>query len=574
MKKLIAVALSVLLLHAVARAQAAPSGTYPDVAKLRQMAARFAPTPLEVDVTALDQGDREALVKLIQAARLCNDLYLEQAWRGNQGVLHRLRQDTSPLGRAQLDYFWLNKGPWSRLDNNAAFLPGVPAHVPPTGNFYPEDMTRQEFETWLQTLSPAERTQATGFFTVIRRNADRGLRMVSYSEEYRTRLEKAAGLLREAAALTPNRTLKTYLNTRATAFLSNDYYQSDVDWMDLDAPLDVTIGPYETYTDELFGYKAAFEAFVSLRDDLETSKIAAFSRHLQEIENNLPEDPSYRNPKLGALAPIRVVNQIICTGDANHGVQTAAYNLPNDERVVREKGSKRVMLKNVQEAKFRQILVPIAGRVLSKEDQGDVAFDSFFTHILAHELVHGLGPHHIKVGGQDSNPRKALKDLYSAIEEAKADATGLFALQYMMDHATEMGLGTLMQTDAAAQRRMYTTFLASSFRTLRFGLNEAHGKGMALQVNYLLDHGGFVVRPDGTFAVDGTRIKQAVQDLVRTLLTIEAQGDYAAAKKMLDDLANLRPETRKAIQRLEGLPVDIAPHFVTADQLAPPAAQH
>ena len=211
-------------------------------------------------------------------------------------------------------------------------------------------------------------------------------------------------------------------------------------WMDLDAPLDITIGPYETYNDELFGYKAAFEAYVNLRDDEETAKLSAFTAHLQDIENNLPIDPQYRNSKLGAAAPIRVVDEILSAGDGAHGVQTAAYNLPNDDRVVQQKGSKRVMLKNVQEAKFRSVLLPIARRTLTHDAMVDVSFEPFFTHILAHELMHGLGPHQIKVGDRDTTPREELKGLYGAIEECKADVTGLFALQYMMDHAKEMGL--------------------------------------------------------------------------------------------------------------------------------------
>src|SRR6185295_11338641 len=228
--------------------------------------------------------------------------------------------------------------------------------------------------------------------------------------------------------------------------------------------------------------------------------------HLQDVENNLPIDAHYRNPKLGALAPIRVVNEVISAGDGAHGVRTAAYNLPNDERVVREKGSKRVMLKNVQEAKFRANLVPIAGRVLGKAAQADLSFDSFFTHIVAHEMSHGIGPHQITVGGRATTPRQELKELYSAIEEAKADVSGLFMLQYMFDR-------NLLPGGADAERKLYTSFLASSFRTLRFGLHEAHGKGMALQFNYLREKGAFVANSDGTFAVEFGKIKSAVRDL-------------------------------------------------------------
>ena len=261
------------------------------------------------------------------------------------------------------------------------------------------------------------------------------MKAVPYSEEYKTDLAKAARLLEEAAGLTTNATLEEIpAGSRSAAFLSNDYYESDLAWMDLDAPIDITIGPYETYNDEMFGYKAAFEAYVNLRDDVETAKLNFFGGHLQEIENNLPIDPKYRNPKLGGQAPIRVVNEVLSAGDGDHGVQTAAYNLPNDERVVTQKGSKRVMLKNVQEAKFHSTLEPISKRVLTPSSQADLSFDSFFTHILAHELSHGIGPHQITVNGRATTPRQELKELYSAIEEAKADVTGLFMLQYLYDH--------------------------------------------------------------------------------------------------------------------------------------------
>jgi hypothetical protein len=531
----------------------------PDFAELQRMSARFAPTAMPVDISALSAGDRRALVKLIAAARILNDLILEQRWSGNLAEYAKLRQDPSPLGKARLHYFWLNKGPWSEIDDHRAFVPDVPAKNPPGGNFYPEDMTKAEFEKWVTTLPQAQREAAIGFFTVIRRDAKRALTAVPYSREYRARLEPCAKLLREAAALTINATLKRFLEARAAAFVSNDYYASDIAWVDLDSPLDITIGPYETYNDELFGYKAAFEAYVNLRDEKESAKLNFFARHLQEIENNLPIDPKYRNPKLGAAAPIRVVNQILATGDAAHGVQTAAYNLPNDERVIAEKGSKRVMLKNVQQAKFDKTLIPIAARVLPKSAQGDLSFDWFFTHIVAHEISHGLGPHQINLSGRATSVRQELKDQYSAIEEAKADITGLFMLQYMFDHG-------LLPGD---ERKLYTTFLASAFRSVRFGIHEAHGRGMAMQFNYLTDKGGFVGKPDGTFSVNFAKIKSAVRDLTHDLLTIEATGDYAAGQRMLSELAVLRPPVQKALAGLKDIPVDIEPVSVTADELAP-----
>jgi len=533
----------------------------PDLAQLDQMIARFAPTELRADISHLSSGDRAALAKLIEASRILNDIFLKQMWSGNPDLHEKLKRDKTPLGKARLHYFWISKGPWSEIDGHTAFLPDVPHKKLPGANFYPENMTREEFESWVKTLSKEEREQAEGFFTVIRRDAAGHLKTVPYSQEYKNDLAKAARLMEEAAGLTGNASLKKFLLSRAAAFLSNDYYASDLAWMDLDAPIDITIGPYETYNDEVFGYKAGFEAYVNLRDEVETAKLRFFGEHLQEIENNLPISPEYRSPKLGSQAPIRVVNEVLSAGDGDHGVQTAAYNLPNDERAVAQKGSKRVMLKNVQEAKCRSTLEPISKRVLTPASQPDLSFDSFFTHILAHELSHGIGPHQISVSGRASNPRQELKELYSPIEEAKADVTGLFMLQYFYDHK-------LIGGGAAAERKLYTTYLASTFRSLRFGLNDAHGKGMAMQVNYLTDKGGFVAREDGRFEVQFDKIKAAVRELDHDLLTIEAKGDYAGAKQMLAELGVIRPEMQKALNSLSDIPVDIEPIFLTANALA------
>lgn len=569
MRYLVLFALLLVFGSVLASASEQLSTNAPDLAQLQKMTARFAPTELNVDISSLSEGDRKALAKLVEAARLIDDIFMQQYWSGDLALYAKLQQDTSPLGKARLHYFWINKGPWSALDNNTAFLPDVPAQKPLGANFYPESMTKPQFENWVKTLPEKEQEEAKGFFTVIRQAGPNGFKIVPYSKAYERELAHAGYLMEEAATLTDNASLKRFLIARAEAFASNDYYASDVAWMDLDAPLDITIGPYETYNDELFGYKASYEAYVNLRDEQESAKLGAFSQNLQEIENHLPLDAKYRNPKIGAQAPIRVVNEVMSAGDGNHGVQTAAYNLPNDERVIAEKGSKRVMLKNVQQAKFDKTLIPISKRVLAKDEQSYVSFDAFFTHILTHELCHGLGPHQITMNGKPTTPREQLKELYSAIEEAKADATGLFALQYMLDHAKAMGLAGVLKPDVNSDKRLYTTYLASSFRSLRFGLNEAHGKGMAVQVNYLLDKGGFVARKDGIFAVDYARIKGAVQDLTHDLLTLEAEGNYEGAKKMLDTLGVLRPEFKRALDKLGDIPVDIEPIFVTADKMAP-----
>jgi hypothetical protein len=563
MRKLFFLLITVITVSAAA--QPAPDqAPAPNQAEVTRMIARFAPTRLEVDTSALSPGDKQALAKLIQAARIVNTLFLEQLWSGNSGLYNRLQQDKSGLGDVRTVYFWINKGPWGEIDEHKAFLPGVPARKPLGANFYPEDMTKEEFESWVKTLSPQQKEQAEGFFTVIRRGPEKKLTIVPYSQEYKTHLDEAAKLLREAAALTDNASLKTFLTTRAAAFSSNDYYESDVAWMDLDAPLDVTFGPYETYNDELFGYKAAFEAYINLRDDKETAKLQFLGQHLQEIEDHLPEDPQYRVAKLGAAAPIRVVNEVFSAGDGAHGVQTAAYNLPNDDKVVQQKGAKRVMLKNIQEAKFSSILKPISTGVLQPAAQKDLSFELFFTHIVAHELTHGLGPHQITVNGRATNPRLELKELYSAIEEAKADVTGLFALQYLMTQADKGAIQAPLPHGPDAERQLYTTYLASAFRTLRFGLQDAHAKGMAVQFNYFLDKGAFIANADGTFRVDVAKMKDAVASLDHEFLTLEATGDYAGAKKLIGTMMVIRPEVQKALTRLKSLPTDIMPIFATA----------
>jgi hypothetical protein len=546
-----------LCAFACASATVADTRTVPDAAKLKSMEARFAPVEVRVDVSDLPAQERTALVRLIEASQYIDALFMRQRWPGNEKTLLQLLADDTPAGRARLSYFMLNKGPWSELDEDQVFVPGA-ATKPPGGNFYPAGATREEVDAWMKSLTGAQHAAATGFFTTIRRTPDGKLTAVPYSLEYQGELAEMARLLREAAASTRQPTLKSFLEKRADAFVSNDYYASDVAWMELDASIEPTIGPYEVYEDEWFNFKAAFESFIALTDRAETTKLERFSSELQDLENHLPIDPQFRRSKLGGYSPIRVVNVVFAAGDANHGVQTAAFNLPNDERVVSEKGSKRVLLKNFQQAKFEQVLVPISKQALAASDQNGVGFEAFFTHILMHELMHGLGPQTIRVGGRETTVRQELKELNGPLEEAKADISGLWALQYLMDKGV---------IDKKQERSMYTTFLASTFRTLRFGLNAAHAKGMALQVNYLLDHGAIRVDKDGLFSLDLAKTRKAVTGLTRDIMTLQARGDYAGVKQLLDRMVVIRPQVQHVIDRLANVPVDIAPQFVTAAEL-------
>ena len=525
---------------------------------LKSKVGRFAPVEITSSASGLTEGDRKALARLFEASNILDKIYTRQIWSGNEALRQKLEADTSPEGVLRLKYFNINMSPWSGIDHNEPFIDGVPTRLA-GANFYPEDMTKEEFAAWLETLPEAEKQNATGFFHTIRRTADRKLTLIPYNEEYKEFLEPAAKLLRDAAALTTNASLKSFLTKRADAFFSNDYYASDVAWMDLDSPIEPTIGPYEVYMDELFNYKAAFEAFITIRNDEETKKLASFSRQLQDIENNLPINPKYRNPKLGASAPIRVVDEVLVGGEARAGVQTAAFNLPNDERVTREKGSKRVMLRNVQEAKFQKVLAPIAGIALDAVQRGKISFEPFFTHILAHELMHGLGPHTVTVDGKQTTVRQQMKELGSALEEAKADISGLFALQYLIDKGV---------VAKSTEEPMYVMYLAGAFRSVRFGINEAHGKGMALQFNYLFDAGAFEYdAASATFKVNIAKMKEASQRLTGDIMTIQAEGSYEQAKALLEKYVVIRPEMKTVLDKLTDIPTDIAPSFPLVDQL-------
>lgn len=530
----------------------------PSEAELKAQLARFAPTEIRADVSALPSSERAALVALLHAAKRLDALFLAQVWPGNPQLLLDLAQDQTPLGKARLHFFILNKGPWNRLANDAPFLPGLP-QKPAEAGFYPSD-AKAEIDQLIKTASGPRKDEVTSFYTVARRDPAGALVFIPYSEAYAGQLSLITADLREAAKATQSATLKAFLEARARAFETNAYRESDLAWMALDGAIEPTIGPYEVYEDGWFNLKAAFEAFLCITDAGETQRLQSLSAQLQDLEDRLPIDPAYRNPKLGATAPIKVVNEIFSAGDGNHGVQTAAYDLPNDEAITREKGTKRVMLKNVQDAKFKTVLAPIAKQVLSAAAQQRVSFDAFFTHILMHELMHGLGPHEVRAGATPGTKtvREALGPSYGVLEEAKADISGLWALQQLVDKG-------VLPKDLG--RTMYTTFLASAFRTLRFGLNEAHGKGQALQLNYLLDKGAFKVTAGCHFEVDDAKVVAGVRDLTHDLMTLQAEGNAAKAQALLSTLGVIRPDTQCALDKLAKIPVDIEPRFVTAEAL-------
>ncbi|XP_031279456.1 nudix hydrolase 3 [Pistacia vera] len=576
---------------------------------LQKKLRRYAPVTLSAELTGLSDADKEALGLLIKAATVMDEIFHWQVWYSNPVLRYWLKKqsDSSELDKLKWMYYLINKSPWSCLDENEAFLTTADSAVkflphatkpvtgwkgleykaafpmlkPPGANFYPPDMDKMEFKLWKSSLTEKQQKEATSFFTVIKRQSEfsldsslsdhrvdgtnhlvgstHDLYSVPYSEEYKSYLVRAAELLHKAGDVASSHSLKRLLHSKADAFLSNDYYESDIAWMELDSKLDVTIGPYETYEDTIFGYKATFEAFVGVRDDKATAQLKLFGDNLRVLEQNLPMDDAYKSKDVIA-APIRVIQLVYNAGDVK-GPQTVAFNLPNDELIVKDRGTSMVMLKNVSEAKFKHILQPIAEVCVKEEQQKLVDFDSFFTHTICHECCHGIGPHTIRLpDGRESTVRLELQELHSALEEAKADIVGLWTLKFLI------GQDLLSKS---LLKSMYVSFLAGCFRSIRFGLEEAHGKGQALQFNWLFEKEAFILHSDDTFSVDFAKVEGAVESLSREILTIQARGDKEAASLLLQKYCKMTKPLMVALQKLEDIqvPVDIAPTFPIANEL-------
>jgi len=522
--------------------------------QVRKELARFAPATFECDLSGLDPKEAEVIKRLVKASKFMDEIFLRQVDEGNPGLREILADMREPDAGVYRDFFTIMFGPWNRIDGDSPFLN---AKSKPAGAaFYPADMTKEEFAGFIGR-HPEKRDSFEGGFTVIRRD-DGGLVSIPYSEYYREWLVPAAGLLREAAAMTSDPALKKYLQSRAAAFLSNDYYPSDLDWMDLGGDIEIVIGPYETYEDGLFGFKAAFESYVCLVDHEESARQRAIAGSLEALEKALPLPEPAPEGKRGNVTPIKVVNVLYAAGDGKAGVQTAAFNLPNDERVRRAKGSKNVMLKNVMRAKFENCWLPIVRTALAEKDLSRVSFDAYFAHTLMHEVSHGLGPGILSKNGRETTVRTELKEAYPVIEECKADVLGLLAAQALIDRGVFPGsLGS----------SLYATNLGGLFRSIRFGIGEAHGAGVAIQMNVYMDGAACKVGPDGRFSVDDAAMKRAARGLAADLLRIEADADYGAAKAFIAGHGSVRPEVRAVLDRMTGIPVDIRPVYSVEDKL-------
>ncbi|MBN2009164.1 peptidase [candidate division KSB1 bacterium] len=521
-----------------------------DPREVKAQVDKFAPVVIQYDTTILDENETAALHKIVEAAIIMDEIFLHQVYAENPAIREALMKSTDLELVPHKQLFNIMFGPFNRLENDKPF---INKNLKPDGaNFYPEDMTKEEFISWI-TDHPEDKESFEHVFTKIERQGD-SLSAIPYSEAYKEWLEPAATLLKEAAHLTKNESLKRYLTSRAAAFLSNDYYQSDMDWMDLDSQIEVVIGPYEVYEDKMFNYKASFESFVTIVDPAESKKLAVVAKHLKELEKALPYAEKYKNFERGSESPVKVVQEVFSAGDTKAGVQTLAFNLPNDERVREAKGSKKVMLKNIAHAKFDKIYMPIANIVLAADMLELLSFDGWYTHILMHEVTHGLGPGMLKQEDGSSVPAsKLLKETYSAIEECKADVGGMYTFAYLC----KKGIFPVSQ-----EKGIYPTYLAGIFRSVRFGADEAHGIANMIAFNYILEQGGFeYIGEIEKFKVNDKKIRDAVSNLLNNLLSIEATGNYDAAIELINNYGAMPENMKTVIAKLANVPVDIRPEF-------------
>ncbi|MCF7805971.1 MAG: peptidase [Candidatus Marinimicrobia bacterium] len=521
-----------------------------DTEMLRERINRFAKTQITYDHSLMDTNQRKVVENLYHAAVIMDSLFLDQVYEENPEIKRELQTQTGEKANLQMELFNIMFGPFDRLDGNKPFYGNN--QKPAGANYYPGDMTREEFNRWIEEHPEDEEAFESEYTMIRRRNGD--LVAIPYSEYYNERLTEAANYLREAAKFAENPTVKRYLNTRADAFLSNDYYESDMAWMDMeDHLIEVVIGPYEVYEDALFNYKAAFECFITLRDPEESAKVAKFAEYLTEMEQHLPIPEEYKNPDRGSESPIVVAQEVFSAGDTKAGVQTLAFNLPNDERVRKAKGSKKVLLKNVNEAKFDKLLRPIAGKILESQQLEYVTFNAFFDHVLMHEMSHGIGPGYITVDGRETEVRDELKETYSTIEECKADILGMYNNIFMVEKG---------EYPESMVQETWVTYLAGIFRSARFGIGSAHGAGNAIIFNYFLDKGAYEYDESArTVRVNFDKVYEVTESLATTLLTIQATGDYLGAKELIGTYGVLSPEMETVIAELSGVPVDIRPVY-------------
>ncbi len=529
---------------------AAPADERIDGYDLEAQRAKFADIGMNPDTSFLNEEERQVVNLLIRAADLMSEIYLRQRSPDNPEIRQAIADSGASDRDSLLDMFDLHFGPWDTLAENHPFWGDQP--MPPGAGFYPADLTREAFDAYL-AAHPDQREALTSGYTIVRRQGDR-LVAIPYNEAYRQWLEPAARLLEQAAQVTSNASLRRFLALRAQAFRSNDYYPSELAWMEISGtPIEPVIGPYEVYTDTLHGQKTAFEAFITVKDPEASASLDRYKVLLPDMERNLPVEEGYKNFNRRFDSPILIADQVHGGGDNVPGVQTIAFNLPNDERVREAKGAKKVILANVLGAKYERILAPMAEYVLVPEQARLVSRRWMTDETLFHELSHSLGPGSITVDGRQTTVNAELRDVYSASEEAKADVMGVWNILYMMERG---------ELPAAEREAMLATYLGGIFRAVRFGIDEAHGRGAAVQYTYLKDKGGFDWDSSAQrFRIDYDRLQAGIRDLVADLVRLQGNGDYDGTRTFFDRYARLDDNARSVLAATSHIPTDIRPLY-------------
>jgi len=504
--------------------------------KITSKVNEFVEVELKADISHLSKDQKKMLSHLYDVSRIMDDLFWKEAFGEKEELLGKIKNKDLKT------FVKINYGPWERLNDNKPFVKGY-GEKPEGANFYPEDMTKEEFENF-------ESEDKTSLYTLIRRDEEGNLKTVPYHEAFEKNIKKAAKKLKKAAKLAENDSFKKYLNLRAEALLNDEYLDSDMAWMDVkDNDVDFVVGPIENYEDGLYGYKAAHEAFVLLKDHDWTEKLDKFNALMPELQKSLPVAKKYKSEVPGSDSDLGVYEAVFYAGDCNAGSKTIAINLPNDERVQEKKGSRKLQLKNAMRYKFEKILKPISDELIAKDQRKYIKFDAFFENTMFHEVAHGLG---IKqtINGKGT-VRNALKEYYSPVEEGKADIIGL----YLVKQLAEMD-----ELDDTELKDNYVTFMASIFRSIRFGAASSHGKANMMRFNYFKETGAFTRDEEtGTYKVDFDKMTEAMNTLGEKILTIQGDGDYEKAKQMVKEKGVIKEELKKDLERLSeaGIPRDI-----------------
>ena len=496
---------------------------------------KYVSVKLTADISHLSDNEKQMLKLLFEAAKLMDDIFWMQNIGDKEEFLGSIGDEDTRK------YAMINYGPWDEMDNLKPFIEGY-GEKPAGAEFYPHDMTKEEFEAF-------EDPDKASLYTLIRRSDNGGLKIVWYHQAYKEQVTKAAELLKEASKLAGDKEFAEYLALRSEALLTDNYQPSDFAWLDVkNNNVDLVIGPIENYTDQLFGYKAAQEAYILIKDRKWSDRLSKYAAFLPQLQKELPVDPVYKQETPGSDADLNAYDVVYYAGDCNLAGKTIAINLPNDEVVQLQKGSRKLQLKNAMKAKFDKILVPIANQLIAEDQKKYITFDAFFSNTMFHEVAHGMGIKNT-INGKGS-VRHALKEQYSAIEEGKADILGL----YLVTKLHEMGEFT--DTDLMDN---YVTFMAGIFRSVRFGAASAHGKANMIRFNFFKEKAAFTKNENGTYSIDMEKMKEASKELTRIILKLQGDGDYEAAKNLVAEKGVIKPDLQSDLDKLAeaGIPVDI-----------------